>query len=68
MQLIWTLKINPTKLDAILFRKTVNEIPFTTVQELYNFKVTLNLNHDQFEIPVKNLLFILKYASITYSA
>lgn len=57
----WNLKINPAKCESILFRKTVNEIPFTTVQKLKTFKLSIkNTSEDniteEFIIPQNEIV------------
>lgn len=53
----WNLRLNPAKCETILFRKTVNEISFTSVQKLKTFQITLKqqalTNYTDFIIPNK---------------
>lgn len=61
----WNLKINPTKSELIYFRKTVNHIPFTTVQQLKTQKITITnpSNQENTEIPRKNSV---KYLGVIF--
>lgn len=61
----WNLRINPAKSEAILFRKTVNQIPFYTVKKLKNFKINISDpgSNESIAIPTKNLV---KYLGIKF--
>lgn len=52
----WNLKINPQKSEAILFKKTVDEITYQTVKKNKDFKITMTdqETREETEIPSKS--------------
>lgn len=51
----WNLKINPTKSEFIIFRKTVNQISFKTVKQLKNqtLSITNPQSREEIVVPTK---------------